>query len=52
MPLINPQGSIDHNECSSRYHIDIMALIGTLIVWTTYPTYNSFYAPPFAQQAY
>ena len=28
-----------------------MALIGTLIVWITYPTYNSFYAPPFAQQA-
>merc|ERR1711966_339453 len=27
------------------------ALIGTLIAWTTYPTYNSFYAPPFAQQA-
>ena len=24
---------------------------GTLIAWTTYPTYNSFYAPPFAQQA-
>merc|ERR1712216_936421 len=45
------KGSINHPESKSRYHIDIMALIGTLIAWTTYPTYNSFYAPPFAQQA-
>ena len=34
------KGSINHPECSSRYHMDIMALIGTLIVWITYPTYN------------
>ncbi len=45
------KGSIDHPESTSRYHMDIMAMIGTMIVWTTYPTYNSFYAPSFAQWA-
>jgi hypothetical protein len=45
------KGSIEHPECQSRYHMDIMSLIGTMLVWITYPTYNSFYAPAFAQQA-
>uniref|UniRef100_A0A7S0F3Q8 Ammonium transporter AmtB-like domain-containing protein n=1 Tax=Hanusia phi TaxID=3032 RepID=A0A7S0F3Q8_9CRYP len=45
------KGCETSENCRSRYHMDILSLFGTMLLWVTYPSYNNFYAPSFAQKA-
>jgi len=49
--VASPKGAAHDPDCKGRYQSDIFSLFGSLMIWAYYPSYNSFYAPPAAQQA-
>mmetsp|Transcript_26548 Transcript_26548/g.63459 ORF Transcript_26548/g.63459 Transcript_26548/m.63459 type:complete len:616 (+) Transcript_26548:411-2258(+) len=49
--VASPKGAHLDPDCKGRYQSDIFSLFGSLMIWAYYPSYNSFYAPPEAQQA-
>merc|ERR1712216_622661 len=49
--VATPRGAAHDPDCKGRYQSDIFSLFGSLMIWAYYPSYNSFYAPPAAQQA-
>eukprot|EP00961_Rhodomonas_salina_P153566 2067672-Rhodomonas_salina.1 len=49
--VASPKGAHLDPDCCGRYQSDILSLFGSLMIWAYYPSYNSFYAPPEAQQA-
>ena len=49
--VATPKGAADDPDCRGKYQSDIFSLFGSLMIWAYYPSYNSFYAPPAAQQA-
>mmetsp|Transcript_10903 Transcript_10903/g.21915 ORF Transcript_10903/g.21915 Transcript_10903/m.21915 type:complete len:617 (+) Transcript_10903:185-2035(+) len=49
--VASPKGAHLDPDCTGRYQSDILSLFGSLMIWAYYPSYNSFYAPPEAQQA-
>ena len=49
--VATPKGAPHDPDCKGRYQSDIFSLFGSLMIWAYYPSYNSFYAPPAAQQA-
>jgi len=49
--IASPKDAYRNPDCKGRYQSEIFSLFGTLLIWAYYPSYNSFYAPPTAQQA-
>jgi len=45
------KGSAENPDNAARYNADVMAIIGTILNWMTFPTFNAYYAPAAVQQA-
>jgi len=45
------KGSAENPDNAPRYNADVMAIIGTILNWMTFPSFNAYYAPEPSQQA-
>ncbi|EKX32066.1 hypothetical protein GUITHDRAFT_121766 [Guillardia theta CCMP2712] len=49
--LATLKGSAENPDNAPRYNADVMAIIGTILNWMTFPSFNAYFAPAAAQQA-
>jgi hypothetical protein len=40
----------NYARSAPRYNADVMAIIGTILNWMTFPTFNAYFAPVACQQ--
>jgi len=44
------KGSANNPDNQPRYNADVMAMIGTILNWMTFPSFNAYFAPAVSQQ--
>jgi ammonium transporter Rh len=49
--VASPSGSAENPDNSPRYNADVLCMVGVILNWMTFPSFNAYFAPVKAQQA-
>ena len=49
--LASGKGAAQNPDNAPRYNADVLSLVGVILNWMTFPSFNAYYAPARAQQA-
>jgi ammonium transporter Rh len=49
--VASPSGAAENPDNSPRYNADVLCMVGVILNWMTFPSFNAYFAPVKAQQA-
>mmetsp|Transcript_13153 Transcript_13153/g.26277 ORF Transcript_13153/g.26277 Transcript_13153/m.26277 type:complete len:602 (+) Transcript_13153:188-1993(+) len=49
--LASQKGSAQNPDNAPRYNADVLCIVGVILNWMTFPTFNAYFAPAAAQEA-
>jgi hypothetical protein len=49
--LASQKGSAENPDNAPRYNADVLCIVGVILNWMTFPSFNAYFAPAAAQEA-